>query len=401
MARRSDERDAARAEYIARMEKDGEVNLRQLADDLHLKYDTVRRWKAKDGWDPPAPRKPGGQPGNKNAVGNPGGGAPVGNENAMKDGAYATIFFDKLTPEEKQIVENAPRNSTELTSHEIGVLLLREKYILDKIKEYQALPPDQMITSSVMDMRVPGGRGKRKRDGANQQIGMYQKETPAQRILQLQEALNKIHGRILSAAAQMQKTKWTSCTWKPNSSGLNCCASGQPARSENRGTVTKMLYTSKAVGEWLGITDRQVRNLRDQGVLSEVRPGVFDMKVCVRQYLNFKIGNKDDQARLVAARAEREETRGKIEKMRMEEAQGDLHRTEDVERALKTIFANFKNRLETIPTKYASTMAQLTDPAEAHDILQKAVQEALVELSDPEIALAAPAGEEPEDEQEE
>lgn len=165
--------------------------------------------------------------------------------------------------------------------------------------------------------------------------------------------------------------------------------------------VTKMLYTSKAVGEWLGITDRQVRNLRDQGVLSEVRPGVFDMKVCVRQYLNFKIGNKDDQARLVAARAEREETRGKIEKMRMEEAQGDLHRTEDVERALKTIFANFKNRLETIPTKYASTMAQLTDPAEAHDILQKAVQEALVELSDPEIALAAPAGEEPEDEQEE
>ena len=44
MARRSDERDAARAEYIARMEKDGEVNLRQLADDLHLKYDTVRRW---------------------------------------------------------------------------------------------------------------------------------------------------------------------------------------------------------------------------------------------------------------------------------------------------------------------------------------------------------------------
>ena len=150
-----------------------------------------------------------------------------------------------------------------------------------------------------------------------------------------------------------RKTKWTSCTWKPNSSGLNCCASGRPA------------------------------------------------KVCVRQYLNFKIGNKDDQARLVAARAEREETRGKIEKMRMEEAQGDLHRTEDVERALKTIFANFKNRLETIPTKYANTMAQLTDPAEAHDILQKAVQEALVELSDPEIALAAPAGEEPEDEQEE
>lgn len=161
-----------------------------------------------------------------------------------------------------------------------------------------------------------------------------------------------------------------------------------------------MLYTSKAVAEWLGITDRRVRELRDEGVLSEIRPGVFDMKTVVRQYLRYKIGDKDDQARLVAARAEREETRGKIEKMRMEEAQGDLHRTEDVERGLKTIFANFKNRLEVIPTKYANTMAQLTDPAEAHDILQKAVQEALTELSDPEIALEEPTTEESDDEQE-
>ena len=55
----------------------------------------------------------------------------------------------------------------------------------------------------------------------------------------------------------------------------------------------------------------------------------------------------------------------------MEEAQGDLHRTEEVER-LKTIFANFKNRLETIRPSTQSTMAQPIDPAEAHDILQKA-----------------------------
>ncbi len=162
-----------------------------------------------------------------------------------------------------------------------------------------------------------------------------------------------------------------------------------------------MLYTSKGMARWLCITDREVRNLRDQGVLPEVRPGVFDAETTVQKYITFKFGNQDDQVRLIAARAEREETRGKIEKMRMEEAQGDLHRTEDVERGLKTIFANFKSRLETIPTKYAKTMAQLTDPVEAHDILQKAVQEALVELSEPDIALAAPAMEESEDEQEE
>ena len=160
------------------------------------------------------------------------------------------------------------------------------------------------------------------------------------------------------------------------------------------------LYTSKAVAEVLGVTERRVRELRDEGVLSEERPGIFNMKTVVKQYLTYKIGDKDDSSRLTAARADREETRGKIEKMKMEEAKGDLHRTEDVERGLKAIFANFKNRLETIPTKYAKTMAQLTDPVEAHDILQKAVEEALIELSNPDVALAEPE-KEPEDELEE
>lgn len=161
------------------------------------------------------------------------------------------------------------------------------------------------------------------------------------------------------------------------------------------------LYTSKAVAEVLGVTERRVRELRDEGVLTEERPGIFNLKTVVRQYVAYKTGGtKDDQSRLAAARADREETRGKIEKMKMEEAKGDLHRTEDVERGLKAIFANFKNRLETIPTKYAKTMAQLTDPVEAHDILQKAVEEALIELSNPDVALAEPE-KEPEDEQEE
>lgn len=117
MARRSDEREAARAEYMARKKKGGEVNLRQLADDLHLKYDTVRRWKSKDRWDTPTGRKPGGQPGNQNAAGNSGGGAPAGNLNAEKDGAYSRIFFDKLTPAEQGAFDDAPRNGVEALQH--------------------------------------------------------------------------------------------------------------------------------------------------------------------------------------------------------------------------------------------------------------------------------------------
>lgn len=206
MARRSDERDAARAEFIARMEKNGEVNLRQLADDLHLNYDTVRRWKKKDGWDAQPTRKPGGQPGNRNAVGNSGGGAPAGNQNAEKDGAYSTIFFDKLTPAEKEVFDTAPRNGVEAMKHEMGLLKLRELKILEKIKEYEDMEPDTLITSSVLDMRVPGRDKKtgKREDGKVQNIGMYNRDTPFARILKLQEALYKVQGRIASIASSLR-----------------------------------------------------------------------------------------------------------------------------------------------------------------------------------------------------
>lgn len=204
MARRSGERDAARTEYIARKKKDGAVNLRQLAADLGLKYNTVRHWKSDDKWDGKIKRRPGGQRKNKNAVGNTGG-APIGNRNAEKDGAYSAIFFDKLTPEEKAIFENAPRGGVDALKHEMGILKLREKKILDKIKQYEDTPEDELITSSVMDMRVPGKNSAgEKVDGAVQNIGMYSKDTPFARILKLQEALYKTQGRIASVASALR-----------------------------------------------------------------------------------------------------------------------------------------------------------------------------------------------------
>ncbi len=204
MARRSGERDAARAEYIARKKKDGVVNLRQLAADLGLKYNTVRHWKSDDQWDGKIKRRPGGQRRNKNAVGNTGG-APTGNRNAEKDGAYSAIFFDKLTPGEKAIFEDAPRGGVDALKHEMGILKLREKKILDKIKQYEDTPEDELITSSVMDMRVPGKNSAgEKVDGAVQNIGMYSKDTPFARILKLQEALYKTQGRIASVASALR-----------------------------------------------------------------------------------------------------------------------------------------------------------------------------------------------------
>lgn len=206
MPKRSEKRDTAKAEYIARRARGETVNLRELAQQQGVSYQTLRNWKAADRWDEALPkRKRGGQPGNRNSAGkkNAAGshkGAPLRNRNAEKDGAYSTFFFDILTDEEKSLMEQVPLESKAALEHEMKILKCREHRILEKIAWYEKEPQESLYVSSVLDMRVPSG----KEDGALQQMGMYTKDSAFNRILKLQEALYKVQGRIARIADSLR-----------------------------------------------------------------------------------------------------------------------------------------------------------------------------------------------------
>lgn len=206
MPKRSGERDTAKAEYIAKKSRGEKVNLRKLAEALGVSYQTLRNWKTTDGWDAALPKKKrGGQPGNQNSKGrrNAAGshkGAPPGNKNAEKDGAYSAVFFNMLTEPEREFLEKTPLGSREALEHEMKILKFREHKILEKIAEYEALPADSLYTNSVLDMRIP----KKGQDGAEQTMGMYTKDSAFSRVLKLQEALYKVQGRIAKIADSLR-----------------------------------------------------------------------------------------------------------------------------------------------------------------------------------------------------
>ena len=210
MPKRSEKRDTAKAAYIARKAAGEEVSLRELAQEQGVSYQTLRNWKAADRWDEALPKKRrGGQPGNRNSAGkkNAAGshaGAPAGNHNAEKDGAYSTIFFHMLDDAERELIAMTPVGSREAMEHEMQILKLREWRILTKIAEYEQAPEDALYLTSVLDMRQPAGRGDRKEDGARQQMGMYSKDTAFSRILKLQDALYKVQGRITKLADSLR-----------------------------------------------------------------------------------------------------------------------------------------------------------------------------------------------------
>lgn len=84
----------------------------------------------------------GGQPGNKNAVGNAGGGAPEQNKNAIKTGEFEALFFDALEPEERQLVALIEPDKEALSLQEIQLLTVRERRMLRRIESIRRTAED-------------------------------------------------------------------------------------------------------------------------------------------------------------------------------------------------------------------------------------------------------------------
>lgn len=90
--------------------------LKDIAAELGVSEVQVRKWKNQDQWGKVTLPKEksnvtkhrGGQPGNRNAAGNKGGAAPPGNKNAVKHGAYETIYLEALPEKERSIFESIP-----------------------------------------------------------------------------------------------------------------------------------------------------------------------------------------------------------------------------------------------------------------------------------------------------
>lgn len=145
------------------------------------------------------------------------------------------------------------------------------------------------------------------------------------------------------------------------------------------------LYTSKAVAQWLGLTERRIRQMRDAGIIRETKPGLYDMKPTVQAYLAYLRNNTGD---LNQQRAELTKAKKELAELELGERKGNLHRTEDVEQALTTMLMNFRTKIMSIPAKLAKTVAGMSDSAEIYDLLKKETDEALDELSDYDKAFA-------------
>ena len=58
------------------------------------------------------------------------------------------------------------------------------------------------------------------------------------------------------------------------------------------------LYDVKAVARFMDVSERRVRQLRDEKVIAEVRPGLYDLIDTNRRYINYQIGRASCRERV-------------------------------------------------------------------------------------------------------
>ena len=152
------------------------------------------------------------------------------------------------------------------------------------------------------------------------------------------------------------------------------------------------LYTSKGVAQWLCLTERRVRQLRDEGVIVEARPGLYELQPTVARYITY-IGGAgketltNERMKLTRAKREAAELENELRK-------GEVHRTEDIERGIKSMFLNIRSRFLALPAKLSPTLATMGgNQTGIFDELKQAIDEILEEMSDYRVAFAVQDGE--------
>ena len=201
---RDPRRDAAKDLFLA---KNGKITTKELAEKSGVPDSTIRKWKSMDGWKAAlekklSKRKRGGQPGNKNSVG---AGAPRGNKNAEKHGAYSTVHLDGLPDDERQYIESIGLDTAENMTRELQLLTAKERDLRRRIKELEEEQADTLHTDKVIEMLTPAGKQDSAKDGSSTAddgelkptMRTVIKASPFDRAMKLEAELNRIHGRII------------------------------------------------------------------------------------------------------------------------------------------------------------------------------------------------------------
>lgn len=145
------------------------------------------------------------------------------------------------------------------------------------------------------------------------------------------------------------------------------------------------LYTSKAISLVLDLTERRVRQLRDEGILTEARRGYFELQPTIHayiQYLRRQAADSNQTSDFNTERAKLAKTKRERQELELSLMKKEAHSSEVVELIVVDMLIRFKNKMLAIPSTCSPQLREMTDAHDINDLLMDKIKEALEELSE-------------------
>lgn len=158
--------------------------------------------------------------------------------------------------------------------------------------------------------------------------------------------------------------------------------------------LTNLVVTGKALGQVIGVSERQVRNLSSEGKILKTPSGSYELVPALRFYIqNLKRDSEATKSEIkdtenynkektLHERAKRQKAELQLGQMR-----GELHKSEVVEVVMTDMLSTIRSKLLAIPVKMAPILIGRDNISEIQEILESEIYEALKNLSEYEPEL--------------
>ena len=156
-------------------------------------------------------------------------------------------------------------------------------------------------------------------------------------------------------------------------------------------SIEDITVSAKVIGEMIGVGDRMVRHLADEGIIKRNSHGRYLLLESVKNYIltlkvskageSIKTDFDKDSLDLNHEKAVNEHWKSLITEIKLQLIKGQVHKSEDVERVMTDMFLNFKNKMLALPHKLAIKLEN-RERQEIQEKLREEIASALSELAD-------------------
>ncbi len=156
----------------------------------------------------------------------------------------------------------------------------------------------------------------------------------------------------------------------------------------NDDSMSAVTVSAAVLCDIIGVSDRRVRGLAEEGILVRVAKGRYKLVESLRNYiLTLKVSSNpdvrptdSDALDLDKEKAKHEAIKIRMSELKLHVMEGNLHKGADVRAVMSDMLVAFRSRLMNHPAKTAPVLANMHDPRQIQTYLEKEMTDALKEL---------------------